>query len=310
MKYCFGIDIGGTSVKIGLFDETGNLHEKWEIPTRVDTAEDKIFPDIANAVNSKISEKNIDKSDIIGLGIGVPSPVCDNGFVRQSANLGIKNVNVAERMNELTGFKIKVGNDANVAALGEMWKGSGKGTKNLVMVTLGTGVGGGIVIDGNIFAGTNGATGEIGHMCVNPTETDTCGCGKHGCLEQYSSATGIVRLAKHELQNNDTETVLNIDTVTAKDVFDAVKNGDAAAVKTAEKFGMYLGLALANTAVLADPEIFVLGGGVSNAGEILIEYIKKYYDKYSFFANKNVKFSISKLGNDAGIYGSAKLILG
>jgi glucokinase len=177
------------------------------------------------------------------------------------------------------------------------------------MVTLGTGVGGGIIIDGHIHTGIRGAGGEIGHLCVQEGETEVCGCGRTGCLEQYASATGVVRLAKRRLANNTDDTVLNMDAVTAKDVFDAVKAGDKVAMEIAEDFGKYLGNALSEIAVILDPELFVIGGGVSRAGEILLDYIKKNYLKNALWDNNKVEFALAKLGNDAGMYGAAKLAL-
>lgn len=309
MQYCFGVDVGGTTVKIGLFRIDGSLIEKWEIKTRTEDGGEAILPDVAASIIDKTKEHNIEKTDVVGIGIGVPAPITKEGFVQRTANLGWRCKNVKSDLEGMTGFHVNTGNDANVAALGEMWKGGGVGYQNQVMVTLGTGVGGGIILDGHILTGSSGSAGEIGHICVNNHETDCCGCGKRGCLEQYASATGIVRLAKKKLAENSENTVLNVEAVTAKDVFDAVKSGDKIAMEIAEEFGSYLGYALANIAVLLDPEIFVIGGGVSKAGEILLQYIEKYYQEKAFWAHKNAKFALAKLGNDAGIYGAAKLAL-
>ena len=307
--YCFGVDIGGTTVKMGLFQEDGTVIDKWEIKTRTENEGCAILPDIAKAMEEKMEAHKIAKADVVGVGVGVPAPVTEDGVVQKTANLGWGYKEVKRELEELTGFKAQIGNDANVAALGEMWKGGGRGNKNMVMVTLGTGVGGGIIINGNILTGTNGAGGEIGHIPMNSEETECCGCGNKGCLEQYASATGVVRLAKRTLAVYEGETVLNAETVTAKDVFDAVKAGDKAAIAIAEQFGKYLGHAMATIATLVDPAIFVVGGGVSKAGEILFDFIKEPYMQKAFFANKNVKFALAELGNDAGIYGAAKLVL-
>ena len=297
MKYCFGVDIGGTTVKMGLFEETGTILDKWEITT--DTSEEgkAILPNVAASIEMKIEEHKLIKDDIIGIGAGVPAPVTAEGVVNGSANLGWTYKEVKKELEELTGLKSYIGNDANVAALGEMWKGGGEGEKNMIMVTLGTGVGGGIIIDGKMLVGSNGAGGEIGHLCVNYEETDQCGCGNRGCLEQYASATGIVRLARQKLGQEMRPTILNKQDVTAKDVFDAVKAGDEVAKEIATAFGRYLGYGLANLAVVADPAVFVIGGGVSKAGEVLIPYIREPY------------MERAKLGNDAGICGAAKLVL-
>ena len=310
MRYCFGIDVGGTTVKMGLFQAEGTLLEKWEIKTRTENKGDAILPDIAQSIKEVIKQHEIQITDIISIGIGIPAPITKSGMVKSTANLGWENINVKQELEKLTGITVKVGNDANVAALGEMWKGGGLGFKNLVMVTLGTGVGGGIIINGRVVVGANGAGGEIGHICVNTEETESCGCGKQGCLEQYASATGVVRLAKKKLSDCTEQTVLCADSVTAKDVFDAVKSGDKVAMEIAEEFGRYLGYALANIAVLVDPEVIVIGGGVSKAGTILLDYIRKYYLQKAFWTNKEVEFALAELGNDAGIYGAAKLALG
>ena len=307
--YCFGVDIGGTTVKIGLFRTEGEVVEKWEIKTRTENGGEAILPDIAASLAEKLEQHKIGKEDVVGIGVGVPAPVNEDGIVQQTANLGWGYKEVKRELEELTGLTVKVGNDANVAALGEMWKGGGVGHKNLVMVTLGTGVGGGIIINGQILIGTNGAGGEIGHLKMNHEETECCGCGGKGCLEQYASATGIVRLAKKALANCDQATVLNAETVSAKDVFDAVKAGDKAAIAIAEQFGTYLGRELAIVSALVDPSVYVIGGGVSKAGEVLFDYIKEPYMEKAFFANKKVEFALAKLGNDAGIYGAAKLVL-
>lgn len=309
MKYCFGVDVGGTTVKMGLFEENGTVIDKWEIPTVTADEGKAILPDVARAILDKIEEHKIGKTDVIGVGMGIPAPVTSEGIVNGSANLGWKYKEVKRELEELTGFPAEIGNDANVAALGEMWKGGGAGEKNLVMVPLGTGVGGGVIIDGKILVGANGAGGEIGHMCVNYEETEACGCGNKGCLEEYTSATGIVRLAKRRLAQETRATMLNADSVTAKDVFDALKAGDEVAEDVVKEFGRYLGHALANIAVIVDPAVIVIGGGVSKAGEIMIPYIREPYMEHAFFANKNVKFVLATLENDAGICGAAKMAL-
>ena len=309
MNYCFGVDIGGTTVKMGIFKFDGETVDKWEIKTRTENKGSSILPDVAYSVAEKLKEHAIPKEAVLGICVGVPAPVSEDGIVNGTANLGWEYKEVKHELEELTGIKVKVGNDANVAALGEMWKGGGLGQKNIVMVTLGTGVGGGIIIDGQILTGANGAGGEIGHICVNYEETDQCGCGNRGCLEQYASATGIVRLAKKKLEAGTADTVLNAENLTAKDVFDAVKAGNQVAMEIAEEFGRYLGYALANIAALVDPAAIVIGGGVSKAGEILLDYVEKAYKERVFFANKKVRFALAQLGNDAGIFGAAKMVL-
>lgn len=309
MKYCFGVDIGGTTVKMGLFEKDGKILDKWEIITKTEEEGKAVLPDIATSVLEKININQLKKEDIIGIGVGVPAPVSEKGVVNGSANIGWGYKDVKGELEVLTELPVAVGNDANVAALGEMWQGGGEGQSNIIMVTLGTGVGGGVIIGGSVVVGAHGAGGEIGHLCVNYEETETCGCGNRGCLEQYASATGIVRLAKKRLAEETRKTGLNSEAVTAKDVFDAVKDGDVVAQEIAVEFGRYLGYGLANLAVVADPAVIVIGGGVSKAGDVLISYIQKPFLERAFFANRNVEFKLATLGNDAGIYGSAKLIL-
>ena len=309
MKYCFGVDIGGTTVKLGLFTAGGEIVDKWEIKTRTENQGEAVLPDIAEALNAKLAEKKIGRDEVEGIGVGVPAPVDAEGVVQNTANLGWGYKEVKREMEELSGMRAEIGNDANVAALGEMWLGAGKGRKNIIMVTLGTGVGGGIIIDGKPLVGAHGAGGEIGHLCVNYEETDHCGCGNTGCLEQYASATGITRLANIRLAKDDTSSVLRGQEVSAKTVFDAVKAEDAVAKEIAEEFGKYLGHAMANLAAVADPSAIVIGGGVSKAGEVLIEYVEKNFKERAFFANKDTEIVLATLGNDAGVCGAAKLIL-
>lgn len=309
MKYCFGVDIGGTTVKLGVFEEEGKNIDKWEIPTYTENEGVRILPDIAESIKAKMEELNIAKEDIIGVGVGVPAPVTAEGVVNGTANLGWKYKEVKKEMEELTGLTAVIGNDANVAALGEMWQGGGKGRKNMVMITLGTGVGSGFIVNGKLIVGEHGAGGEGGHVTVDYDETECCGCGNKGCLEQYASATGIVRLAKKKLAEETRKTVLDKETVTAKDLWDAVKAGDEVAMEVAEQFGKYLGSGLAIMAAVADPAIFVIGGGVSKAGDILLSYVEKNYRERAFFAHKNAEFALASLGNDAGIIGAAKLAL-
>ncbi len=313
-SYCFGVDLGGTTVKIGLFENNpkGIVLEKWEIPTRKENSGENILPDIAQAILAKMEERSITKEKIAGVGIGVPGPVDDDGVVHRAVNIGWGTKNINEELGGLLGVPVRAANDANVAALGEMWAGGGAGYKNMVLVTLGTGVGGGVIINGKVIAGSVGAGGEFGHMPIEDDEPDECGCGKHGCLEQYASATGISRLARRRLAASSEESILREcgDAPSAKDVFDAVKAGDKLACEVAEDFGRYLGKGLAAVASVVNPEAFVIGGGVSKAGDILCEYVRKYYERYVYYACKNAEFKLASLANDAGIYGAVKLILG
>lgn len=313
-RYCFGVDLGGTTVKIGLFDQEGTVLEKWEIPTVKQDNGSHILPDIADAIQGKMEERKMSKEDVIGVGIGVPGPVDDKGVVHRAVNLGWDVMNINEVLGELLDMPVRAGNDANVAALGEMWRGGGKGCTNMVLATLGTGVGGGIIVNGRMVTGATGAGGEIGHIHIEDGETDACGCGGHGCLEQYASATGVVRLANRKLEASAQDSVLRAakaeGKLGAKEVFDAVKAGDALACEIADEFGMYLGKGLAMIASVVNPEVFVLGGGVSKAGEVICGYVSKHYQVYVFHNCRDVQFKLAELGNDAGIYGAAKLIVG
>lgn len=308
-KIVFGVDIGGTTVKLGVFESKGTLLEKWEIPTRREGNGSLILTDVAASINEKIAQKYKD-AIVAGVGVGAPGPIDDEGVVHNAVNLGWGTFNIVETLEPLVGVPVKAGNDANVAALGEMWKGGGQGYRNLVAVTLGTGVGGGVIVEGKLVAGAIGAGGEIGHIHVDDEETDSCGCGNHGCLEQYASATGIVRLAKIRLAKNDDASVLREGELSAKSIWDAVKAGDAVAIEVAEKFGFYLGKGLSAVAAVTNPEAFVIGGGVSKAGAILFTYLRPYYEKFAFKGCRDVTFALATLGNDAGIYGAAKLVIG
>ena len=308
-KYVFGVDVGGTTVKMGLFNVAGEVLEKWEIKTHTENGGESIIPDIAAAANGKLEERGIAKEEVAGIGIGIPGPINEEGVVPHTANLGWGYKEVTRELEELTSLPCKGGNDANVAALGEAWKGGAAGYSNVVMVTLGTGVGGGIIIGEKIITGSNGAGGEIGHLHVDDNIPGHCGCGNQGCLEQVASATGITNLANQALAASDKPSVLRGGEVSAKTVFDAVKEGDELAIEVAERFGKYLGTALASITAIVDPQAIVIGGGVSKAGPVILEYIEKYYQKYCFKSCRDVKFALATLGNDAGIYGCAKMVL-
>ena len=310
MKYGFGIDLGGTTVKLAYFDQEGTMLEKWEIPTRTENGGEKILPDIGRSVLEFMENNNIGPEHIIGIGIGVPGPVNSEGVVNKCVNLGWGRKDIDAELAKLTGLKVKAGNDANVAALGECWKGGGAGCENMVFATLGTGVGGGIVLDGDVIHGVHGAGGEIGHINVNPEETDSCGCGNRGCVEQYCSATGVVRLAQQKLAATDAPSALrDMAPLTCKDVFDCAGKGDALAGSVLEQVYDYLGRFLATLCCVVDPEAVVLGGGVSRAGQPLLDGTKRYFDKYAFHACRDTRFSLASLGNDAGAYGAFKLAL-
>lgn len=308
-QYGFGVDIGGTTCKIGLFEMNGSLLEKWEIPTNTENGGTAILDDVAEAVLGKMHQKRLTDADVQGIGLGVPGPVGRDGTIFRCVNLGWDVINVEKELGKKTGLYVKAGNDANVAALGEMWQGGGHGHENVVMVTLGTGVGGGIIIDGKIISGFHGAGGEIGHIKMRDRESGTCGCGGHGCLEQYASATGIVRLAKERLASGDSKSELSsVEELTAKAVFDAAREGDEMAKELVDELCTMLGTALANIASVVDPEIFVIGGGVSRAGEILIDGIREHYVEKAFHVCRPAEIALATLGNDAGMYGCVRLL--
>lgn len=309
-KYAFGVDIGGTTCKIGFFETSGKLLDKWEIKTNTEHHGESILSDVAKAVDNKLAQEGIRKEEVQGIGVGVPGPVNSEGVVERCVNLGWGTVDVEAELGSLTSLTVRAGNDANVAALGEMWQGGAKGCKDVVMVTLGTGVGGGIIVNGKVVAGFNGAGGEIGHITVNHDEIEACNCGQYGCLEQYTSATGIVRVAKRKLAKTTDETSLRkFEPLTAKDVFDEAKAGDAIALGLVDEVCGILGATLSNIACVVNPEVIVIGGGVSKAGDILIENIQKHYIETAFLSCRDTKFALAGLGNDAGMYGCVQMLL-
>lgn len=313
-EYAFGIDLGGTTAKIGLFTTTGDLLEKWEVPTDTSDQGVRILPNLAAAVQDKMAQRSLSPDQIEGVGLGVPGPVQDSSVVPiVCANLGgWGDCDAGAQLSQLLGgLRVQVGNDANVAALGEIWMGAAKGCRSAVMVTLGTGVGGGVVADGKLIEGAHGAGGEIGHITVNPQETAQCGCGKHGCLEQYSSATGVVRCMNKLLeQNPDVPCTLRGRDFAAKDVFDAARSGDKLAQQEVEDMTLTLALALGNIAAITDPEMFLVGGGVARAGDVLLEPLSRHYQANAFLSCRNTPIRLASLGNDAGIYGAVRLIVG
>ena len=291
MKYIYGIDIGGTTIKMGLFAEDGTLKEKWEIKTRTEDNGKNIISDIATAVNDHMKENDLTREDVIGIGVGVPGAVLEFARVNECVNLGWGSVDVAGELSKLTGCPVKATNDANAAALGEIWMGAAAKYNSAVMITLGTG-------------------GEIGHMTVDPFDDRVCNCGKTGCLELYASATGIVYETKKALKKYEKSTTLkDITEVTSKDIFDAAKAGDEFAATQVDNLGKKLALAAGNIALMVDPEVFVIGGGVSKAGQILLDAINAHYKTYTFGKAQETKFVLATLGNDAGIYGAASLML-
>ena len=359
-SYIFGADIGGTAVKLGLFSTacsaaTGpataggspgvRLLEKWSIPTSTDDDGGSILPDVAGSIRSKILERDIGGAGILGIGLGAPGPVDRDGTVHGCVNLGWGTFDLRGRMEELTGLPCRAGNDAKVAALGEMTFGAARGHRDVTMVVLGTGVGAGIIADGRIVYGANGSAGEIGHMPVRDDEPEPCACGKHGCLEQYASAKGFARQVKKLLDTCATgqtahpgaapqagrtsagtcigsaETgtagiaeaaaaspLHSLPEITSKDIFDEARAGDAFALSMVDELGRLLGRACADISCVMDPEVFVIGGGLSEAGPILIDAISHHYRDNAFHTSRETPFVLAELGNDAGIYGCAAMV--
>ncbi len=311
-KKCIGVDVGGTTVKAGLFEEDGTLLRKWEVPTRKEEGGAYILPDVAASIREVLAEEKIALNDVIGAGMGLPGPVLPDGYVEVCVNLGWRDMNPQRQLSDLLeGLPVRSGNDANVAALGEMWQGGGRGYKDIVMVTLGTGVGGGVIIDERMVAGRHGLGGEIGHIRIREDEKESCNCKGRGCLEQVASATGIAREARRAMAASEKESALRAfgDAVTAKDVLDCAKAGDALALEVMETVCYYLGWGLAMISMTVDPEVFVIGGGVSRAGTFLTDMIEKYYKEYTPISENKAGIALATLGNDAGIYGAARLIL-
>lgn len=310
MKYGFGIDVGGTTVKLGLFTQDGELLEKQEIPTRSENGGAAILPDIADAIAQCVRRHSLADEALLGIGIGVPGPVADDGTVNRCVNLNWGVFNLHHALGALTGLPVKAGNDANCAALGEYWRGGGVGSCSALFVTLGTGIGGGVILDGKVLNGAHGVGGEIGHITVSAPDKHPCTCGKRGCIEQYASANGIVRVTRERLAATDAPSSLrSCGNLTCKDVFSAAEGGDRFAAETLEQVFDYLGEALASACCVCDPERIILGGGVSKAGAILLDGVKRHFEQHMFHACKGTEFSLATLGNDAGMYGAFRMLL-
>ncbi|KZZ86314.1 MULTISPECIES: ROK family glucokinase [Bacillaceae] len=311
-KWLVGVDLGGTTIKMAFISLYGEMVSKWEIPT--DKTGKTITMDIAKAIDAKLQELGETKSRLAGIGMGAPGPVdLASGLVYQTVNLGWLNYPLKDHLEVETGLPAVIDNDANIAAIGEMWRGAGDGAKDVILVTLGTGVGGGIISNGNVIHGVNGAGGEIGHITSIPEGGAPCNCGKTGCLETVASATGIVRIAKEKLGESDQESLLRnawkeTGEITSKDVFEFAAKGDAIAQETVEFVTFHLGLALSSLANGLNPEKIVIGGGVSKAGEYLRVHVEKYFKKYAFpRVAEGAAIEIATLGNDAGVIGGAWL---
>ena len=309
MQYGFGVDLGGTTAKLAFFEETGTILEKWEIPTDTDDHGSNILPDISASILDYIREKNISRQALLGIGIGVPGPVLQGGTVNGCVNLGWGVKDVRKELENLTQLPVQVDNDASLATLGEAWMGSGRGCKDLIMITLGTGVGSGILLNGKLLSGAYGAAGEIGHIILNPNEETDCAGGR-GCAEQYCSATGIVNTAKKLLAADPEASALRKETeLTCKAVFDAANDGDPLANRVLEQTYDRLGQLIAGVCCVVNPRRVVLGGGVSKAGQPLIDGVRAAFHRHAFPPTTPVEFVLAQLGNDAGAYGAFRLLL-
>lgn len=309
--YAFGVDLGGNAIKIGLFQTTGNLVEKWTIPARLEDHGSHLLADVVDAIRAKMAERSLTWDVVEGVGMGVPGPVDQDGTVMRCVNLGWDILNVPKAVRELEPAieKLEVANDVNAATLGEMWQGGAQWNSSAVMVTLGVGIGSGIVVDNKVFVGSTGAAGEIGHMCVNPKETERCTCGNYGCLEQYCSDTGLVRTAQAVLEERPEEpSLLRDGEITPKAICQAAKKGDAAATEVLDRFGQLMGQALTAVACTVNPQVFVIGGQMAQAGMAILKPIETYFRRYAFHAFRNTPFVLAELGEDAGIYGSVRML--
>ncbi|MEW9500419.1 ROK family glucokinase [Jeotgalibacillus marinus] len=311
-----GVDIGGTTIKIAFVLDQGEIVEKWEIPTNKSNKGVSIIPDIAASIKLKMVQYSIKKETVLGIGVGAPGPVNrQTGILYTGVNIGWDEpVALRDELQQLTGLPVVIENDANVAAIGEMWKGAGDGARDVVCVTLGTGVGGGVIVNGDIAHGVKGAAGEIGHITAVPENGYYCNCGKYGCLETVASATGVIRLAMDALkESNAPSTLREVLAVTgqlsSKEIFDAATMGDLVATQVVQKLSFYLGLALANLGGALNPEKIVIGGGVSQSGDTLLNPLREKFKQFAFSTvAESTTIEVATLGNDAGVIGAAWLI--
>ncbi len=303
-KYIYGFDIGGTSIKIGLFNLSGELIEKWEINTNITNKGVYILEDIYES----IKKHQVQLKDVLGYGFGVPGPIV-NGIIIKGINLPWENYDLKKEFYKyIKNDLIFVENDANVAVLGETWQGAAKGYKNSAMITVGTGVGGGIVVNSKVIDGTHGSAGEIGHIRVVHENGLLCNCGSVGCLETVASATGIKNMFTQMHQTTNLSTKLK-DNYSAKDIFDAAKEGDLLSLAVVEKTSYYLGYACQILSLVTNPDIIIIGGGVAKSGMFFIDKIRKHFQQTAFNSVKDTIIVLAQLGNDAGIYGAASLVV-
>ncbi len=311
--YRIGVDLGGTNIAVGVVDENMKIIGRGKVKTRCPRPAAEIFDDIALAVEMAVKDAGISKDDIISVGVGTPGSVNkNNGYIEFSNNLEFNQVPAKEMLEERIGRTVYLDNDANCAALGEAIAGVGNGVKDFVAITLGTGVGSGIIIDGKIVVGSNFCAGEMGHMVIS-VDGKPCNCGRKGCWEQYSSATALISQTKEAMQNNPDSLMWqiagSIDNVSGRTAFDAMRQGDEAAAAVVDRYIYYLSIGICNVINALQPEIICIGGGVSHEGDYLLKPLLKYVEeqRYSLYASKQTKIVAAQLGNDAGIFGAALL---
>lgn len=314
-EYFIGIDIGGTSVKLAFVHLDGKIHKKWILNTDISNNGMHIVPQMVMSIEGKLVEEKIDKGQILGVGIGAPGFIeVEKGIVFEAVNIGWEYFPLKNEMEKAIGIPTYIDNDANVAALGEMWQGAAKGAKNIICVTLGTGVGCGIIVQGEIMHGHSGMAGEIGHVTTMVENGYLCNCGKRGCLETIASATGIVRMAMEEMEKEECTSILRNtyrekSYITAKDVFDGAKIGDVLATKVVHDALKHLGFALGNLANVINPEMIIIGGGVSKAGSFLIDILRPNFNRYAIpKLREKTEICLAQLGNDAGVVGASWLV--
>lgn len=307
-----GVDLGGTAIKVGICNQEGQLLQTYEGPTETSKGVDTVISNIEKYVRHIVEQSPYSWDQLAGVGAGVAGFTnIREGIIIFAPNVGFKDVPIRALLEERLGKPVKIDNDANVAALGEAWSGAGRGVDNCVCYTLGTGVGGGIIVNGKIYQGFGGMAGELGHITVVPDlEAIQCGCGKMGCLETVSSATGIIRMAKDAVERGDRTSLALVGNIAAKEVFDAAKAGDEVALRIVNRAAYYLGKSMASVAAVLNPEVFIVGGGVSKAGEILFNEVRTVFNKLTPEPlQRGVRIVPAELGNDAGVVGAAGLHL-
>lgn len=310
-KY-IGVDIGATSIKMGLFSAYGKLESKWKIKTTLENNGSNIVNNIVDSIYENLIAIRQGTDDIVGIGVGVPGPVNEEtGCVIQAINLGWFNYPIKQKMEALLATPVIVGNDANLAALGEMECGSGLGVQNMVMFTIGSGVGGAIIHNGKIISGHNHSAGELGHLKINPANTIKCNCGGIGCLETTASANGIIKTAIGRINSGENSSLKNLinehGKIDAEDIINCAKEGDALAVDIIATLCHEMALAMVNVACIFNPQKIIIGGGVALAGDYITEKIKNIFKQHCFPSTRETEINHAVLGNDAGIYGAMAL---